>query len=65
MTVGTMRRVSVKVESCFGSHPIWITRLPRCANAAERLEEVVDLPMPPLPYTARTSALPIFCESSR
>ncbi len=49
ITVGTMRRVSVKVESCFGSQPIWITRLPRCAKAADRLDDVVDLPMPPFP----------------
>ena len=49
MTVGTSEPVSVKVESCFGSQPIWRTRLPKLAKAAERFEEVVDLPIPPLP----------------
>ena len=49
MTVGTRRPVSVKVESCFGSQPIWSTRCPSVVNAAERFDEVVDLPIPPLP----------------
>ena len=55
ITVGTMRWVSVKVLSCLGSQPICRTRFPSLEKAAERLEEVVDLPMPPLPYTAITS----------
>ncbi len=49
MTVGTRRLVKVKVESCFGSQPICSTRLPILANATDRLEEVVLLPIPPLP----------------
>ena len=40
------------VESAFGSHPICITRSPFCANAADRLEAVVDFPIPPFPYKA-------------
>ncbi len=49
MTVGARRLVSVKVESCLGSQPICSTRLPSFENATERLDEVVLLPMPPLP----------------
>ncbi len=49
MTVGTSRFVRVKVESCFGSQPIWRTRLPSLENATDRFEDVVLLPMPPLP----------------
>ena len=49
MTVGTSRLVSVKVESCLGSQPICSTRLPIFENAAERLDDTVLLPMPPLP----------------
>ena len=49
MTVGTSRLVRVKVESCLGSQPICSTRLPSLEKATERLDEVVDLPMPPLP----------------
>ena len=49
MTVGTRRLVSVNVESCFGSQPICNTRLPSLENATDRLDEVVLLPMPPLP----------------
>ena len=56
ITVGTICLVRVKVLSCFGSQPICNTRLPSFEKAAERLEEVVDLPMPPLPYTAITKA---------
>ena len=59
MTVGTSCLVRVKVESCFGSQPIWRTRLPSFEKATERLDEVVLLPMPPLPYTANTFALPM------
>src|SRR5271165_554968 len=59
MTVGMSRLVSVKVESCFGSQPICSTRLPSFENATERFDDVVLLPMPPLPYTANTLALPI------
>ena len=40
------------VESAFGSQPICITVRPFSARAAAMLETVVDLPMPPLPYTA-------------
>ena len=40
------------VESAFGSQPICITRSPFSLSAAERLDTVVDFPMPPLPYTA-------------
>jgi len=36
------------------TEPIWSTRLPSFEKAAERFEEVVDLTMPPLPYTAIT-----------
>ena len=49
ITVGTNLPVSVKVESCLGSQPICKTRLPSFENAAERFEEVVLLPIPPLP----------------
>ncbi len=49
MTVGHRLLVSVKVESCFGSQPICRTRLPSFEKATDRLDEVVDLPMPPLP----------------
>src|SRR5215207_6297946 len=65
MTVGTIRFVSVNVESCFGSHPICSTRLPSFDSAAERLDDVVDFPIPPLPYTARTSVPSIFSLGSR
>ena len=41
--------VSRRVESCFGSQPIWSTFFPAMARAAERLALTVDLPMPPLP----------------
>ena len=41
--------VRVKVESCLGSQPICRTRLPSLEKATERFDEVVDLPMPPLP----------------
>ncbi|MEY4008220.1 MAG: hypothetical protein RLZZ467_1287, partial [Gemmatimonadota bacterium] len=47
ITVGTIRLVSVKVESCFGSHPICSTRFPSFEKAALRFEEVVDFPIPP------------------
>ena len=56
MTVGWSFFVSVKVESCFGSHPICRTRLPSLEKATERFDEVVLLPIPPLPYTAKTFA---------
>src|SRR3954464_15520254 len=59
MTVGTSRLVKVKVESCLGSQPICSTRLPSFDSATERLDEVVLLPMPPLPYTENTFAVPI------
>ena len=49
MTVGTNLLVRVKVESCFGSQPICSTRLPILENATDRFDEVVLLPMPPLP----------------
>ena len=49
MTVGISRLVSVNVESCFGSHPICSTRFPSLEKATERFEDVVLLPMPPLP----------------
>ena len=49
MTVGISFLVSVKVLSCLGSQPIWSTRLPSSEKAAERFDEVVDLPIPPLP----------------
>ena len=49
MTVGTSRLVSVKVESCFGSQPICSTRLPSLEKATDRFDDVVLLPMPPLP----------------
>ena len=49
MTVGTRHLVSVNVESCFGSQPICSTRLPIFENATDRFDEVVLLPMPPLP----------------
>jgi len=39
----------LKVESAFGSQPIWMTFFPRVANAADRLEVMVDLPIPPFP----------------
>ena len=41
--------VKVKVLSCLGSQPICSTRFPILEKAAERFDEVVDLPMPPLP----------------
>ena len=49
MTVGISFFVSVKVLSCLGSQPIWSTRLPSLENATERFDDVVLLPMPPLP----------------
>ena len=49
ITVGMSFLVKVKVESCFGSQPICSTRLPSLLKATERLEDVVLLPMPPLP----------------
>ena len=49
MTVGISALVRVKVESCFGSQPIWMTRLPSLEKATDRFDEVVDLPIPPLP----------------
>jgi hypothetical protein len=49
MTVGCRWPVSVKVLSCLGSQPICRTFFPSFENAAERFEEVVDLPIPPLP----------------
>ena len=49
MTVGTSLFVNVNVESCFGSQPICSTRLPSFEKAAERLEETVLFPIPPLP----------------
>ena len=49
MTVGSIFLVSVKVLSCLGSQPICSTRLPSLENAADRLLDVVLLPMPPLP----------------
>src|SRR4051812_8700662 len=59
MTVGTSRLVKVKVESCLGSQPICSTRLPSLDSATDRFDEVVLLPMPPLPYTENTLAVPI------
>ncbi len=53
--VGMRKPVRVKVLSCLGSQPIWRTFLPRFANAVEMLQLVVDLPMPPFPYTASVS----------
>ena len=61
ITVGTICLVSVKVLSCLGSQPICSTRLPSLEKAAERLELVVLLPMPPLPYTAITRAPSSMC----
>src|SRR3954463_9015135 len=58
MTVGTSRLVKVKVESCLGSQPICSTRLPSLDSATDRFDEVVLLPMPPLPYTENTFAVP-------
>src|SRR3954465_13747110 len=58
MTVGTRHLVRVKVESCFGSQPICSTRLPSLDSATDRFDEVVLLPMPPLPYTENTFAVP-------
>ena len=49
ITVGARRLVSVKVKSCFGSQPICRTRCPSLAKATDRLDEVVLLPIPPLP----------------
>ena len=49
MTVGVSVLVRVKVLSCLGSQPICSTRLPSLEKAADRLDDVVDLPMPPLP----------------
>ena len=49
ITVGTILWVRVKVLSCLGSQPIWSTRLPSFEKAADRLDDVVDLPIPPLP----------------
>ena len=39
----------VKVLSCFGSQPICSTRLPNLLKATDRFDEVVLLPIPPLP----------------
>lgn len=37
-----------------------MTRFPNFEKATDKLDEVVLLPIPPLPYTANTFALPIF-----
>ena len=41
-----------RVESALGSHPIWMTFFPLSARASVMLEDVVDFPIPPLPYMA-------------
>ena len=64
ITVGTNEPVKVKVLSCLGSHPICSTRLPSLEKAADKLELVVDLPMPPFPYTEKTLAPSIFMSGS-
>ena len=48
-TVGISDPVSVNVESCFGSQPTWMVLFPSRPNAAERLDENVLFPIPPLP----------------
>ncbi len=48
-TVGISVPVSVNVESCLGSQPTWIVFFPSRPNAAERFDENVLLPIPPLP----------------
>ena len=40
---------SNRVESFFGSQPIWQTFFPIRLNAAETFDAVVDLPIPPFP----------------
>ena len=40
------------VESAFGSQPICITFRPFSASATATFDTVVDLPIPPFPYTA-------------
>ena len=40
------------MESAFGSQPICMTVSHFSARAAATLDTVVDLPIPPLPYTA-------------
>ena len=37
------------VESALGSHPICITLSPNIDNAADKLDVVVDFPIPPFP----------------
>ncbi len=64
MTVGCSLPVSVKVLSCLGSQPICSTRLPIIEKAADRFDEVVDLPMPPLPQTENSLAPSIFTAAS-
>jgi hypothetical protein len=49
MTVGISFLVNVNVECVFGSQPICSTRLPSFVKATDRFDEVVLLPMPPLP----------------
>src|SRR5208337_1077383 len=44
--------ISILVLSRLGSQPIWRIESPLAESAAERLADVVDFPMPPLPYRA-------------
>ena len=50
--IGIVGGLIIGVESAFGSQPICITVMPFSARAAATLETVVDLPIPPFPYTA-------------
>ena len=52
-TVGTASPcLNAIVESAFGSQPICITFRPFSASATATFDTVVDLPIPPFPYTA-------------
>jgi len=49
---------SETVESCLGSQPTWSTRRPIAASVALMFDELVDLPMPPLPKKTSFSTAP-------
>ncbi len=61
MMVGIKKPVRVKVLSCLGSQPSWSTFFPLLAKATEILQLVVDLPIPPLPYTASFTLIFLLC----
>ena len=51
-----------RVESALGSQPICMTFRPIRAKAEDKLETVVDFPIPPFPYTAIFSISILLCK---